>query len=57
MAGFNIHFNVKIKWWVKPFVNTLRFYVWLTGHMINVDKLAAFIANKGVSMKTGFGEG
>jgi len=51
MVKFNIICDVKIKWWVQPMITLLKAYALVTRNTPDVDKLADFIARRGIKKK------
>lgn len=45
---FNIYYDVKMKWWVKPLIKMAKAAVFITRCDLDVDRFADFIAKHGI---------
>lgn len=48
-AAFNI--EIRVRWWVIPYLRTLLFVAWMTASMPDPDRVVRFIMRHGVVVR------
>ena len=51
MNKLNIQFKVSVRWWVKPYIQSIALFAVLTRQQPDVDRISKFIARNGIKLE------